>query len=226
MEQVAQYRPDFPAWRRTSSEEWVNTATHGLGFVAAVVGSVVLMSGVVATGNVELVVGCVLYLVSLLAVYAMSTLSHSATSVRWKSLFRQLDQAFIYLLIVGTYTPYSIAYLRGGHWWALLLTMWAVALIGFVAKVFFAHKVEAVSVVSYVTLGWMPIVAIPTLLHVAPAGALEAILAGGLCYTIGTLFLIFDERVSHFHAAWHLCVIAGSTCHFLGLLFFVAHAGI
>lgn len=225
MEQFAQYRPDYPAWRRSSTEELVNAMTHGLGFVVAVAGSTVMMDRVLATGNSPLVLGCGLYVASLMAVYAMSTLSHSATSVRWKSLFRQLDQAFIYLLIVGTYTPFSIAYLHGPAWSTLLGAMWFVAIVGFIAKTFFAHRVETVSVVSYVVLGWMPIVAVPTLYRTAPAGAFQAMIAGGLCYTIGTLFLVYDEHVKHFHATWHLCVMSGSACHFFGLLFFVIGGG-
>jgi hemolysin III len=226
MQDFADLQPDFPAWRRSSTEELVNAATHGLGLVIAVLGALVMTSGVLADGDVSLIIGCGLYLTSLVAVYAMSTLSHSATSHRWKALFRQLDQGFIYLLIVGTYTPYSLAYLRGGFWWVLLGAMWAVALAGFAAKVFFAHRVEAVSVAPYVLLGWMPIIAIPALWRSAPTGAFGLIVAGGLCYTVGTLFLIYDERVRHFHAVWHLCVIAGSACHFLGMFLFVVRAGI
>jgi hemolysin III len=226
MERCAPLRPDYPAWRRTSSEEFVNAMTHGLGFALAVVGSLIMMSGVIASGSGVLLSGCGAYVLSLLAVYATSTLSHSATSVRWKSLFRQLDQAFIYVLIVGTYTPYSLAYLHSWKWNLLLGSMWLVAIVGFVAKVLFAHRVEAVSVVSYVTLGWMPIIALPALYHFAPQGVFQAIIAGGVFYTVGTLFLVYDEHVKHFHAVWHLCVISGSVCHFLGLLFFVVRGGV
>jgi hemolysin III len=104
--------------------------------------------------------------------------------------------------------------------------MWAVAFAGFSAKVLFAHRVEAVSVGSYVMLGWMPVVSLPVLYHVAPQGAFHAIIAGGVFYSVGTLFLVYDEQVKHFHAIWHLCVISGSACHFLGLLFFVVRGGI
>ena len=225
MEQFAQLREQFPVWRRTAEEEQVNALTHGLGFVIALAGSLVMMSGVLALGNTRLIVGCALYLTSLIAVYAASTLSHSPTSFRWKLLFRQFDQAFIYLLIVGTYTPYALAYLHGWQWNLLLAAMWTVALAGFVAKLFFKHQVHAVPVKSYVVLGWMPIVALPALWHAAPSGAFEAIIAGGVFYTIGKLFLMHDDRVRHFHAIWHLCVIAGSTCHFLGILVFVVHGG-
>jgi hemolysin III len=223
---VAQLRQEYPAWRRTSEEEHVNAVTHGLGFVTSVAGSLVMMSGVLATGNMRFIIGCGLYLVSLMAVFAMSTLSHSPTSFRLKLLFRQLDQAFIYLLIVGTYTPFALAFLHGWYWNILMAAMWTVALTGFVAKVFFKHQVHAVPVKTYIALGWMPIVALPYLYFNAPAGAFDAIIAGGMFYTIGTYFLLKDDKVRHFHAIWHLCVMAGSACHFTGILVYVVHGGV
>jgi hemolysin III len=213
--------PDLPAWRRSAADERVNALTHALGFVLAVIGALVMASGLVALGDARLRAGCAVYLTSLIAVYAMSTLSHSASSRRWKSLFRRLDQGFIYLLIVATYTPLSLYYLHGSFWAAVLVAMWAAALVGFVTKVFFAHRTEAVSVVSYLALGWMPALAVPQLIHAVPAPVLWSMFLGGVCYSVGTLFLTFDERVRHFHAAWHLCVIAGSACHFVGILVFV-----
>jgi hemolysin III len=212
--------PDMPAWRRSANDELVNALTHAIGLVLAVIGALVMASGLVAL-DARLRAGCAVYLASLIAVYTMSTLSHSASSPRWKSLFRRLDQGFIYLLIVATYTPLSLYYLRGSFWLAVLVAMWAAALFGFFAKVFFAHRVEAVSVVSYLALGWMPALAVPELLRTVPTPALWTMFLGGVCYTVGTLFLTYDERVRHFHAAWHLCVIAGSACHFVGILVFV-----
>jgi hemolysin III len=210
----------MPAWHRSAADELVNALTHAIGLVLAVIGALVMASGLVAL-DARLRAGCAVYLASLIAVYTMSTLSHSASSPRWKSLFRRLDQGFIYLLIVATYTPLSLYYLRGSFWLAVLVAMWAAALFGFFAKVFFAHRVEAVSVVSYLALGWMPALAVPELLRTVPTPALWTMFLGGVCYTVGTLFLTYDERVRHFHAAWHLCVIAGSACHFVGILVFV-----
>jgi hemolysin III len=221
MNQSTEARPDFPAWRRSADEELVNAATHGFGFVIALIGAMAMTPGVLATPDTWLVFGCEVYLASLVAVYAMSTLSHSATSVRWKQLFRQLDQACIYLLIAGTYTPFALAYLHGGVWFVLLAAMWAVALVGFVSKLFFARGVDTASIVSYLVLGWMPILAMPTIWDNAPTGAFVSIVAGGVCYMVGTFFFVYDERVRHFHAAWHLCVIAGSACHFFGIFAFV-----
>lgn len=226
MTRCAHIQSDVPVWQRSSEDELVNAATHAFGFLLAIVGALVMTSGVAAQGDRRLILGCGAYLVSLVAVYAMSTLSHGATSLRWKSLFRQLDQGFIYLLIVGTYTPFALAYLRGGLWWVLLAGMWTVALFGFATKLFYTHRDEAVSVTSYVVLGWMPIVTIPTLLQTAPMGVFWSIMAGGLCYCVGVVFLMFDERVRHFHAVWHICVIAGSACHFLGMFAFVVRGAI
>jgi hemolysin III len=226
MEQIAQLRQEYPAWRRSSEEETVNAITHGLGFIISVGASVAMMSAVLSTGNSTLAAGCVMYLISLMAVYAASTLSHSPTSFRARLLFRQLDQAFIYLLIAGTYTPYALAYLDAWYWNVLMVAMWTVALAGFVAKVFFAHQVHAVPVSSYLALGWMPTVALPALFMAAPSGAVEAIIAGGGFYMLGTFFLLRDDKVRHFHAIWHLCVMAGSACHFVGIYSFAIRGGI
>jgi hemolysin III len=217
---TGQFESDLPAWYRSAEDELLNTITHGFGFILAVVGAQMLTANLLAQTNRWLVVGGLMYLVSLVGVYAMSALSHGATDLTWKTRFRQLDQGFIYLLIVGTYTPYSLAYLHGPIWMAVLGGMWIVAILGFITKVFLAHRVDSVSIVSYLVLGWIPIVSVPTLLREAPVGAFNLIIGGGVCYTIGVMFLV-NDRKKHFHATWHLCVVAGSACHFYGLLGFV-----
>lgn len=203
-------------------EESANTVTHGLGFLLSLLGSIALLMSVAQTGDPWRVVGCVIYAFSLMAVYAMSTLSHVCVAPRLRQWFRMLDQGFIYLLIVGTYTPFSLAYLRTGPWLAFLGAMWLVAVIGFLSKILLAHRVDSVSIWIYVILGWMPVFSAFPLAERMPTTGLWWMLIGGLCYTIGTLFLIFDRHVRHFHALWHLFVIAGSTCHFFAILFFVA----
>jgi hemolysin III len=213
---------DLPAWQRTPTDEWVNAATHALGCLLAVSGAVVIAGSVLRSGDLLSILGCGIYLASLITVYAMSTLSHYAKSRKWKKLFRRLDQGTIYLLIAATYTPFSIAYLTTVGWWILLAAIWLLAIAGFVSKVFFAHRVEWASVTPYVLLGWLPALAAPTILQAIPLAIFWWMFLGGVCYTIGTLFLIYDTRVRHFHAIWHLCVIAGSACHFFGVLMVVA----
>jgi hemolysin III len=211
-------------WRRFDAGEFVNALTHGFGLALSLCGASVMVANVLNHGDAWRVVGCSIYLASLVAVYAMSTLSHTFTKPELRSLFRRLDQGFIYLLIVATYTPFSLAYLRSWPWWMLLGVMWAIALWGFASKVLFAHRVEAVRVWPCVVLGWLPVIAAPSLMHLIPTTVLWWMLAGGLFYSLGTLFLIFDNKIRFFHAVWHLFVIAGSACHFLAILVFIAAA--
>src|SRR5690606_34892832 len=120
------------------------------------------------------------------------------------------------------FTPFSLVYLRSGGWWIFFAAMWTLALTGFFSKVLFAHRVESVLTIAYIALGWMPILVSPLLVRIVPGEVLWLMLAGGLCYTAGTLFLAFDTKIRFFHAAWHLWVIAGSMLHFLAVYWHVA----
>ncbi len=214
-----------PVWQRTDAEEFINTLTHGLGLVLAVIGALIMGWSVRQYGDAWRMAGCGIFAASLVAVYAASTLSHSCSNVRWKSFFRRLDQGFIYFLIVATYTPFGLAYFRTGVGWLLLITLWTAALFGFFSKVVFAHRVHQISIWTYVALGWIPWVALPALKNTVPIVSGWWMLGGGMCYLLGTLFLWYDARVRHFHAVWHLLVIAGSVCHFLAIFESVARAG-
>jgi hemolysin III len=207
-------------YRLSPSEELVNSITHGIGFILAVLGAV-FMLGALERGDVWRAAGCGVYLASLITVYAMSTLLHSCQTPRWKSFFRALDQGSIYLLVAATYTPFSLAYLRSGVWWFLLGVIWAVALQGFLAKVLFAYRVDSPSIWPCMLIAGIPFISTPTLLTVISVGALWWMLVGVVCYAVGLVFWINDERVRHFHAVWHIFVIAGSVCHFVGIYLFV-----
>lgn len=213
---------ELPFGVYSAAEERANYLSHGLGFVLSVWGAVYLSLTAFHQHGWERASVCVLYAASLSAVYAMSTLSHSSFDERHRALFRSLDQGFIYLLIAGSFTPLAVAYLPATVCWCILGSMWTIALTGFSAKVFYAHQVCAVSVWVYVILGWMPILATPWLLGAVPINGLILGLAGGFCYTGGTVFLMFDNRGRYFHAVWHLLVMAGSALHFLVILFYVA----
>jgi hemolysin III len=200
-------------------EEKLNSATHALGFVLSVWGVVWLLLRACHHGNAWQIAGCAVYGASLVAVYAASTLSHAFQQPRLRRLFRILDQAFIFLLIAGTYTPLALSYLRGGiGWWFLFGLIWGIALVGFFSKAVWGHQIDAVSTVLHVTLGWLPVCGMWPMLSLVPSGLLWWMFYGGLCYTAGTFFLQRDERVPFFHAVWHLMVIAGSACHYWGIL--------
>lgn len=205
------------------AEELANRVTHGIGLVLSLAG-VAVMSAVLGNGDAWRVAGCSIYLASMIAVYALSTLSHTFETPRLRAFFRALDQGAIYLLIAATYTPFSMAYLHTMFWWILLAVVWAVALWGFFSKVAFANRVESVSMWPCIVLGGIPFISVPALLGVVSVIALWWVLLGVACYTLGLVFWVNDHRVRHFHAVWHVLVIAGSTCHFVGILLFVVLA--
>jgi hemolysin III len=179
------------------------------------------MTTVYGTDDPWRIAGCSIYLASLIAVYAMSTLSHVVQEPSRRSFFRALDQGAIYLLVAATYTPFSMAYLHTTAWWILLGLVWLVALWGFSSKVVFRHRVEKVSALPCIVLGAMPFIAIPTLVSTLSVAALWWMMLGVACYIVGLVFWLNDRKVRHFHAVWHILVIAGSMSHFMGILLFV-----
>lgn len=209
---------------RSLVEEIVNSLTHGVGLILSVAGASILFSRVLSQPDRWRLLGCGIFATTLVAVYAASTLSHAVAKPAWRRAFRILDQACIYLLIVGTFTPFAIEYLPFGWWWLFLVLMWTAAMIGFLSKLLFLHRIDAITIWSYVMLGWLPIIPAWVFFDVVPWGASAWILIGGLCYTAGTVFLVLDHRPWHFHAIWHLFVVAGSVCHFYAVFVFVASA--
>lgn len=201
--------------RQLHREERLNWLTHGAGFLLGIVGVALLLPQVAQTGDRVQLISCAVYGLTLLAVYLASTLSHLFHHTHLRRRFRILDQACIFLLIAGTFTPPALTYLREGYWWFLHGSIWTVALAGFASKAFFAHQIEAVSTTLHVALGWGPVVAIKPLLVSAPFGLFIWLLAGGICYTVGTVFLNRDR--AYYHVVWHVLVIAGSVCHYVGI---------
>jgi hemolysin III len=209
---------------RPVAEEIINSLTHGFGLILSFAGTVALVRCIAGQPDVWRRAGCGVFAAALMAVYGASTLSHAVNRPAWRHAFRILDQSCIYLLIAGTYTPFALEYMRFGWWWLFFALMWTAALVGFVSKLLFRHRIDAVTVWSYLLLGWLPIVPALAYLHLVPAGALILVLVGGLCYTAGTAFLVHDHRHISFHGIWHLFVIAGSGCHFWAVFAFVAAA--
>ena len=199
------------------SEEFANRLTHGVGLALAIGGTAALVVAMGRYGDALQVIGVSVYGATLVALYAASTLSHSFEQPRLRHFFRTVDQVCIFLLIAGTYTPISFTYLREGWWWALFIAIWGMALVGIFFKIFFT-RLHNVALSAYLMLGWMPAIAMRPVADVMPGPALALIVAGGLFYTLGTLFLMRDEQVPFFHAIWHLFVIAGSACHYWAVM--------
>jgi len=201
--------------RNFRNEEFANFLTHGSGLLLALAGAAVLFSAADRIYSDAMRVSCWVYGMALIAVYAASTLSHMFENPARRHFFRSLDQGMIFLFMAANFTPLAIVHLPYANRWSVLTVMWAIALVGFISKVFWGHRVESISITQYLVLAWLPITAIGPLLKSIPVDGAFLFAAGGAAYTTGIVFLALDSRVRYFHALWHLFVIAGSLCHFL-----------
>ena len=201
-------------------EEIANSVTHGIGLVLSLVGLAVLVALAVLRGGALHVVSCTVYGVTLVAMYAASTLYHSARSRRAKRALKVLDHCSIYLLIAGTYTPFMLVTLRGGWGWTLFGLVWGLSAFGVVFKVLMVHRFRLVSTLTYLAMGWLVVVAIEPLVALTPGGAILWLVAGGLAYTAGTLFYMW-KRLPYSHAIWHMFVLGGSACHYCAVVLYV-----
>ena len=219
-----------PKWTPTppqsQTEEWINTLTHGLGLVLSLGGALVLCSQAVICENGILVFGSITYSISLILVYLSSTLSHAIQNQTWRFRWRVLDQGFIYLLIAGSYTGFSLPLLSVERNRYLLMMVWVLALVCFFHRTVIRAQSDKSGTVSYLALGWVPIFTFYGSVALLPPAAIFWLIAGGLCYSGGVVFLLFDQRVRYFHAIWHLLVILGSLCHFLGIYRIVVTVGL
>lgn len=202
--------------------EAANCWTHAVGCCLSVPGAALLMSTAIATGDPWRVAGCAVYAMSLVALYAASTLSHWFEDERRRNFFRMLDQVCIFLLVVGTYTPFGLVHARQGAWCLVLIGMWLYALVGIGMRV--RRSTETLRPLIFLLMGWLPVPILIRAYEVGHAWGLGMILAGGLAYTGGTWFLVNDHKHPYYHAVWHLCTIVGSALHFAFVLQYVAPA--
>ncbi len=205
---------------RLPVEEIANCVTHGVGLALSLAGFVALVALAWENGDALHLASLSVYGASLVALYAASTLYHAACGERAKGLLQVFDHCGIYLLIAGTYTPFTLLMLRGGWGWTLFGLAWGIAVAGIVFRLVFGTRYRAVAVASYVALGWLCVVAIKPMLTLIPVGALAWLVAGGVAYTSGVFFFA-SKRVRHGHAIWHLFVLCGSVCHYLAVFLYV-----
>jgi hemolysin III len=201
-------------------EEAANAVTHGVGLVASLVAVPVLIVAAAARHDAWLVAGVVVFGATLVALYAASTLYHAVPYPHVKRRLRFLDHCAIYLLIAGTYTPFTLGVLRGAWGWTLLGVIWALACSGIAFKALGGFRFPRLSGAVYLAMGWTCVVAIgPILTHVPPRG-IAWLVAGGLLYSLGMVF--YTARRRYAHTVWHLFVLAGSACHVLAVLWYAA----
>jgi hemolysin III len=201
----------------TTAEEIAHGITHGIGAGLSIAGSTALVLLAALYGDLLRTVSFSIYGVTLVLLYLSSTLYHSLQHPRVKRIFQRVDHAAIYLLIAGTYTPFLLVAVRGSLGWGLLITIWGLALLGVGFKALFIHRFQRASVLGYIGMGWLGVIAFNQLLHAVPLPGLLWLAAGGAAYTIGVIFLAV-RRIPFNHAIWHLFVLAGSACHFIAVL--------
>jgi hemolysin III len=208
------FRPD------TLAEEIASCASHALGLGLAIAGLVVLAVFATRHGDAWHVVGCSVFGATLVLLYGASTIYHGVQAPRLKAALRLVDHAAIFLLIAGTYTPITLVNLRGPWGWSLFAAIWLLAVVGIVLRVAVRNVPRAALVGLYVGMGWAAIVAIDPMLSRFAVGGLVLLLAGGLAYTAGVAFYLW-QRLPYHHAIWHFFVLAGSVLHFFAVLFYV-----
>ncbi len=201
--------------------ERFNGYTHLVGAVLALGGAVALVTFAALKGDPWRIVGFAIYGATLVLLYLTSTLYHSVRG-RAKAVLRKLDHCTIYLLIAGTYTPFTLVTLRGPWGWSLFGAVWGLAALGIAQECWLARGARLTSLAIYLLMGWLALVALVPLLEALGWTGLAWLAAGGLAYTVGIVFYVFDERVPHFHGVWHLFVLAGSAIHYAAMVVLVA----
>lgn len=204
----------------TPREELANAITHGIGAAFSVAGLALLVTFAALRGDAWHVVSAAIFGATLVLLYTASTLYHSFHDAEVKRTLRKFDHAGIFLLIAGTYTPFLLVSLRGAWGWSLFGVVWGLGIAGVIMKFWLAGRFRLLSTLIYLGMGWIVVIAARPMIAAVPAGGLWLLLAGGLCYTGGTVFYLRKQMPYH-HAVWHLCVLAGSACHWAAVFGYV-----
>ena len=209
---MTEYEKDHESPR----EELANAISHGLGALAALAGGSVLITLSAAFGNGWQLAGAIVFSASLFLLYLASTLYHITSNLEWRGRLKVFDHCAIFILIAGTYTPFTLVGLReDGGWW-LFAAIWTLAVAGVIFKLFFTGRFKGLSTAIYLGMGWMLVTALGPFLRQVPMDTILWLLAGGLSYTAGTYFYM-HKRIPFAHAIWHGFVLGGSACHFVAV---------
>jgi hemolysin III len=207
---------------QSREEEIANSFSHGLGLIAALAATPPLLSHAFRHGHTGYLVGATLFAATMVLLYLASALYHALPPGKAKDLFNKIEHSAIFLLIAGTYTPFTLGALRGPWGWTLLVLVWVLAIVGVVLKVRKRLQSRIVSTGLYLLMGWLLIVAIKPFLARVPASGHLWVAAGGLAYTVGVIFFVTDSRLRFGHCIWHLFVMMGTACHYCAVLWYAA----
>ncbi len=204
----------------TLLEELLHAITHGAGVILSIAGLSWMLFVAIGTTDPWRIVASSVYGLSLIGLFLASTIYHGLPQSRHRPLFRLLDHCAIYVLIAGSYTPFLLVSMRTTTGWWLFGTIWTLATAGVVTKLWFRHRFPRLSLVGYLVMGWLVVVAAPQVVDAVGTRAMAWLVAGGICYSVGAVFYV-AERIAYNHAIWHLFVLAGGVCHFLAVVWHV-----
>jgi hemolysin III len=203
-------------------EEVANSISHGLGLVAAIVGTPFLILSAIDYADMSFIVGVSIFSATMIVLYLASTVYHAMPRGKAKYVFQVIDHSAVYLLIAGTYTPFMLGVLEGVWGWSLLAAVWALALVGVGLKAFGKASHPAVSTTLYVILGWLILIAIKPLVALMEPNGLLLLVLGGVLYTLGVVFFVIDSRLRYGHFIWHLFVVGGTVSHYFSIFYYGA----
>lgn len=207
---------------QSRGEEIANSISHGAGLVAAIAGTPFLLRHAMQLGNTRYLVGVSIFAATMVLLYLASTLYHALPPGRAKHVLRILEHSAIFLLIAGTYTPFTLGVLYGAWGWTLLTIVWALAVAGVLLKAVNRLFHPVFSTTLYLLMGWLILIAVDPLLRLVPLAGLLWLVAGGLAYTAGVAFFASGERLRYGHFIWHLFVLTGTACHYFAILWYAA----
>ncbi|WP_461516824.1 PAQR family membrane homeostasis protein TrhA [Porticoccus sp.] len=211
-----------PYREQSAAEEMANSISHGLGLLAALAGTPMLIHHAQQQQSIPFLVGSGVFAATIIFLYLTSTIYHALPVGRTKHIFRLIEHSAIFFLIAGTYTPFTLGILDGVWGWSLFGIIWGLAIVGVALKLHYQASRPMLFTGLYLLMGWVILIAIDPLLNRVPQQGLLLLLAGGLSYTAGVAFFILDSRLKYSHLIWHLCVITGTAFHYFTVLWYAA----
>lgn len=202
------------------TNEVLNSVTHGIGFVLSIVATVFLILKGIENEDTLEVFSYVIYGLSMCALYLASTLYHSFSFTKAAGIFKIIDHSSIFILIAGSYTPFALVAIGGRFGWFIFIAQWSIAIFGIVGKILFLNKMKKFSTLLYILMGWFGIIAMPQMASAIGSGGIAWLIAGGVIYTVGTIFYAHDD-LKFWHVIWHLFVLGGSIAMYFSVLLYV-----
>jgi hemolysin III len=202
------------------TNEVLNSITHGIGFILSIVATIFLIRKGLTNENPLEIVSYIIYGLSMCMLYLASTLYHSLSFTKASGILKIIDHSSIFLLIAGSYTPYALVAIGGKFGWFIFIAQWLIAFLGIFGKILFLDKMKKYSTWLYILMGWFGVIAIPQMIEAIGTGGIMWLIAGGVTYTVGTIFYAHDD-FKYWHVIWHLFVLGGSICMFFSIFLYV-----